>query len=189
MRIVIIVFATVSLLCQSEAHAQKLIENEFVVAWRLPSGAPAQPLASDRMPGVVITLANGAVRLVDDVNAVASPGVVVVALKAHRLKPIQTPPGLAPAFPRDGVAGVADSDRVAVWHVRWTTGQKTPMHFHDKDVVVIYLNEGMTRSIPQGGAPTATKRSAGEVVYLPRGRTHIEECVEGPRQDIVIELK
>jgi hypothetical protein len=30
---------------------------------------------------------------------------------------------------------------------------------------------------------------AGDTVFLPRGRAHVEEYVDGPRRDIIIELK
>jgi hypothetical protein len=66
---------------------------------------------------------------------------------------------------------------------------RTPLHFHDRDVVAVYLGAGTVRSIPLSGEPTATPRSFGEAVFLPRGRTHVEECVEGPRRDIIVELK
>ncbi len=61
--------------------------------------------------------------------------------------------------------------------------------FHDKDVVAVYLSSGTVRSIPLNGEPTAVPRSFGEAVFLPRGRTHVEECIDGPRRDIVVELK
>ena len=66
---------------------------------------------------------------------------------------------------------------------------KTPLHFHDKDVVAVYLEAGTVRSIALSGEETATPRVAGDAVFNPRGRAHIEECIDGPRRDIIIELK
>ena len=96
---------------------------------------------------------------------------------------------MIPALPREGVRRVVENDRVTVWAVSWTKGMKTPLHFHDKDVVAVYLDAGTVRSIAPGGETMATPRSAGDTVFLPRGRAHVEECIDGPRRDIIIELK
>jgi hypothetical protein len=84
---------------------------------------------------------------------------------------------------------IIDNNRVNVWDFTWTKGRKTPVHFQDKDVVIVYLSSGTVRSIPLNGEPTAAPRSFGEVVFLPGGRTHVEECIDGPRRDIIVELK
>ena len=96
---------------------------------------------------------------------------------------------MIPAFPREWARRVIENDRVTVWEVAWTKGLKTPPHFHDKDVVAVYLDAGTVRSIALSGETTATPRLAGDTVFIRRGRAHIEECIDGPRRDIVIELK
>jgi quercetin dioxygenase-like cupin family protein len=179
----------------AEAGRQRLFENERVIAWRLTSGERAEPLVRDRrLPGVVVAFPDGKVRIVDDVNtilagALAPSDVVVVAIKADPGERLEIPRGMIPAFPRDGVRRVVENDRVAVWHVTWTKGLKTPPHFHDKDVVALYLDSGTVRSIALSGETTGTPRMAGDTVFIPRGRAHIEECIEGPRRDVAIELK
>ena len=35
-----------------------------------------------------------------------------------------------------------ENARVIVWDYTWTPGVATPMHFHDKDVVVYYQEDG-----------------------------------------------
>jgi quercetin dioxygenase-like cupin family protein len=179
-----------------EAQAQRLFENERVVAWRLAPGEQAQALIRDRrLPGVIVTLTDGAVHIVDDVNAgqtrKLAPGstVVVVAIKGPRRERLETPRGMIPAFPREGATRVVENDGVTVWNVTWTQGFTTPPHFHDKDVVAVYLDAGTVRSIALSGESTATPRAAGDTVFIPRGRAHIEECIAGPRRDIIIELK
>ena len=196
MRTLVIAFAIAAVPWHAEAETRRLFDNERVIAWRLASGDRAEPLGRDqRLPGVIVTLADGAVRIVDDVNTVATrdvapaSGVVLVAIKGHSHDRLETPLGMIPAFPRDGVRRVVENDRVAVWHVTWTKGLKTPRHFHDKDVVVVYLDAGTVRSIALSGETTATPRLAGDTVFIRRGRAHIEECIDGPRRDIVIELK
>lgn len=179
-----------------EAQTQKLFENDRVIAWKLALGERTEPLIRDRrLPGVLVALADGTVRIFDDVNAITARDVapgssfVLIAIKQHPPSTLQIPVGMTRAFPRKGVRRVFDNDRVTVWNVAWTKGLKTPPHFHDRDVVVIYLDAGTVRSIPLSGEPTATPRVPGETVFIPGGRAHIEECIDGPRRDIVIELK
>jgi quercetin dioxygenase-like cupin family protein len=194
-RTLLIVFTIAALPC-AEAEAQRLFENERVIAWRLASGERAEPLVGDRrLPGVIVTLADGAVRIVDDVNTVTRRDVaptsdlVLIAIKDDPRDRLEIPLGMKPAFPREGVRRVVENDIVVVWGVTWTNGLRTPPHFHDKDVVAVYLDAGTVRSIALSGETTATPRSAGDTVFIPRGRAHIEECIDGPRRDIIIELK
>jgi hypothetical protein len=169
----------------------KIFENERVIIWKLRPDARARPAARERRPGLLVSLADGAVRATDGIGDVATPrgGAVLIELKDSRVAPLPVPLGVARAFPRRGVKRVIENDRIVVWDVAWTTGMKTAMHFHDKDVVAVYLGAGTVRSIPLNGEAAATPRTAGEAVFLPRGRTHVEECIEGPRRDIIIELK
>ena len=196
MRTLLIAFTIAVLPSQPKPESQSLFENERVIAWRLTSGVPAEPLVRDRrLPGVIVGLENGTVRIVDDVNTVTArdvgpaPGVVLVAIKEGPRDRLEIPPGMVPAFPRERVRRIAENESVAVWAVTWTTGLKTALHFHDKDVVAIYLDAGTVQSIAPTGETTATPRLAGDMAFIRRGRAHIEECVDGPRRDIIIELK
>ena len=196
MRTLAIAFTVVALSWHAEAQAQRLFENERVIVWRLAPGERAESLVRDgRLPGVIVTLADGAVRIVDDVNTVTTrdvtpaSGVVLIAIKGHPGDRLETPLGMTPAFPREGARSVVENDSVAVWHVTWTKGLKTPQHFHDKDVVAVYLDAGTVRSIALSGETAATPRLAGDTVFMPRGRAHVEECIDGPRRDVIIELK
>jgi hypothetical protein len=147
-----------------------------------------------RFPGIVISLADGSLRYFErfDARAVLKTGVrsaILIQLKEARVTRLELPRGVPPAFPRPNARRVIDNSRVTVWDLTWTPGMRTPLHVHDRDVVAVYLGAGTVRSIPLSGEPTATPRSLGEAVFLPRGRTHVEECVEGPRRDIIVELK
>lgn len=139
-RTLVIAFTIAALPWYAEAETQRVFENERVIAWRFASGERAEPLVRDRrLPGVVVALADGAVRIVDDVNTVmtrdVASGVVLIAIKDAPRDRLETPFGMIPAFPREGVRRIVENDSVAVWAVTWTTGLKTPPHFHDKDVV------------------------------------------------------
>ena len=195
-RTLLVAFTIAALPWQAEAQTQRVFENERVIAWRLASGERAERLVQDRrIPGVIVSLADGAVRVVDDVNTVSTrevapaSGVVLIAIKDSPRDRLEIPLGMIPAFPREGVRRVVENDSVVVWAVTWTKGSKTPLHFHDKDVVAVYLDPGTVRSIASKGETTATPRLAGDTVFNPRGRAHIEECIDGPRRDIIIELK
>jgi hypothetical protein len=198
------VFANIAILalliCQgcvltlAEENSTKILENERVVVWRI--GADTNRSSPARKPGVpvvLISLVGGAVRFIDatDTSTIrpTSGQAVLIELKDLVVTPLEAPGGIARAFPRQGAKQIVDNNRVSVWDFTWTKGMKTPMHFHDKDVVAVYLSSGTVRSTPLEGEPKATPKSFGETVFLPRDRTHLEECIDGPRRDIIVELK
>lgn len=47
--------------------------------------------------------------------------------------------GYPAAFLPPHVEKLFDNQRMVVWSYRWNPGEPTPMPFHDKDVVVVYL--------------------------------------------------
>ena len=196
MRTLLIAFTIAALPWNAEGQTRKVLENDRVIAWRLAVGEPTAPLVRERrLSGVIVTLTDGTVRLVDDVNAVTardaapSSDVVLIAINDSPGEKLEVPFGMTPAFPREGVRRIVENDIVVVWSVTWTKGLKTPPHFHDKDVVAVYLDAGTVRSIALSGETTATPRLAGDTVFNPRGRAHTEECIDGPRRDTIIELK
>jgi uncharacterized RmlC-like cupin family protein len=178
----------------AQENTTKILENERVAIWKIGADARQSPPARQpRFPAVLISLVDGAVRFLDatDTSTIRpeSGQAVLIELKDHLVTPLEAPGTIARAFPRQGAKQIVDNNRVNVWDVTWTKGMKTSVHFHDKDVVVLYLTSGTVRSIPLNGEPTAVPRSSGEAVFLPRGRTHVEECIDGPRRDIIVELK
>jgi predicted metal-dependent enzyme (double-stranded beta helix superfamily) len=94
------------------------------------------------------------------------------------------------AFPRPGNnRKVFENDRVIVWDFTWTPGQPTPMHFHDKDVVVVYLGTGTLRSTTPDGKAVDNKWKPGDTRFNLRDRVHTETLVEGELRAIITELK
>jgi hypothetical protein len=63
------------------------------------------------------------------------------------------------------------------------------MHFHDKNVVVVYLVEGSLRSTTPDGRVTVNDYKAGEVRFNLRDRAHTEELATGSQRAIIVELK
>ena len=65
----------------------------------------------------------------------------------------------------------------------------TPMHFHDKDVVVVFLDDGDLSSTTPDGKVTTNSYTSGTVRFNARDRTHTETLVRGKQRAIITELK
>jgi hypothetical protein len=89
------------------------------------------------------------------------------------------------AFPRPGSVKVFENDKLIVWHYSWTRGKPTPMHFHDKDVVVAYRYDGTLRSVTPDGQSTDNAYKKGDIRFNKSNRTH-SELLTGDRQSAVI---
>lgn len=114
---------------------------------------------------------------------------ILIDLKDIGVSPITNMSGFPSAFPRDGAKKLIDNDRVFVWDYRWTPGQPTPMHFHDKDVVVVFMDNGELKSTAPDGKSDMIPISIGLARFNPRTRTHTEELVSGAARAIITELK
>jgi len=121
--------------------------------------------------------------------AVAANKVIVITLKNAKVAPLKNTTGYPNAFPRPGNVKVYEDARVIVWDYTWTLGKATPMHFHDKDVVVIYLDNGTLKSTTTDGKSVTNKRTTGETYFNPRDRVHTETLTEGKLRAIITELK
>jgi len=197
--------------------AKKLIENERVAVWEVEwQKGRATPMHEHPYDVVGVFLADGAVKITEPGGAVrmsdrsplgmvtygakgvlhSEEGVsdqprraIIVELKPVTPPPITPPSGVPVAFPRQGAKSLLDNPRVSVWDYQWVPGKPVPLHFHDKDVVVVFVEAGRLRSFPQAGEPTVSPARFGEVRFNPRNRTHSEESVEGTPRGIIIELK
>ncbi|SRR5258706_11034881 len=115
---------------------------------------------------------------------------VAIDLKDRQVAPLKNTSGFPNAFPRPGNSKkVFENDRVIVWDFSWTPGQPTPVHFHDKDVVVVYLGTGTLRSTTQDGKAVDNKWKPGDTRFNLRDRIHTETLVEGELRAIITELK
>src|SRR5262252_7491099 len=88
---------------------------------------------------------------------------IAITLKDKVVAPISNTSGFPNAFPRPNNKKVYEDGRVIVWDYTWTPGQPTPMHFHDKDVVVVYVLEGALKSTTPDGQSTMNEFSVGTV--------------------------
>jgi hypothetical protein len=113
----------------------------------------------------------------------------MIDLKDHPVAPIANTSGYPLAFPRPGSKKIFENERVIVWDYTWMLGVATPMHFHDKDVVVVFLEDGDLSSTTPDGKVTVNSFKPGAVRFNPRDRIHTETLVRGKQRAIITELK
>jgi hypothetical protein len=113
----------------------------------------------------------------------------VIDLKDHSVPAIENKSGYPLAFPRPGTKKLFENDRVIVWDSTWTPGVATPMHFHDKDVVVVFLEDGDLKSTTPDGKEVVNKYTAATVRFNKGNRAHSETLINGKQRAIITELK
>ncbi|HET9131285.1 MAG TPA: hypothetical protein VFO86_10075 [Terriglobia bacterium] len=113
---------------------------------------------------------------------------IVIELKDFNQAPLDKQSAFPEAFPRNGSKKILNNSRVTLWDYTWTVGVPTPVHFHSKDVVVVYLETGEVQSKDISGAITVNKLERGVTRYNARNRTHSEELVKGASRAIIVEL-
>ncbi len=171
-----------------------IIRNSRVTVWDVAPGTAARPSAP---PGDTVVF------LIRDLKAEArfeAAGTVpapipagaralVIVLDDRRLPPLPNTSGHPPAFPRAGSTKLLENDRVVVWQSEWATGVPTPMHFHDKDVVVTYLADGALASTNAAGERVVNEYRYGLTRFNARDRVHTETLVRGAGRAVMVELK
>jgi hypothetical protein len=177
-----------------QADLKPLIQNERVTVWDVPAGSPAPSLSSTRD---VVALAIHDTAADVTFRARGSNAklgqlhdrTILIELQDKTVPPLVNKSGYADAFPRPGSKRVLDSPRVVAWDYTWTPGQPTPMHFHDKDVVVTYLADGELTSTDPKGERVVNPHSFGFTKFNPRDRVHTETLTKGQGRAIIVELK
>ena len=198
------------------AGASPLIDNERVTVWDAtwPKGQPT-PQFQSKLDRVTVDLENSALKITNakgksksetfkvgqveflpkgeprtEEGAGDTPRhAIVVELKDAVVAPLEYNSAFPDAFPRDGAKQLLNNKRITIWDYTWTKGVKTPMHFHSKDVVVVYLEKGEVRSTALDAKVTVNKVERGVTRFNARNRTHTEELIEGASRAIIIELK
>lgn len=117
------------------------------------------------------------------------PHTTEIALKDPQTPPIPNNSGYPLAFPRSGSKKLIDNNRVLVWDYRWQPGVPTSMHFHDKDVVVSYLEDGDLTSITPDGKSVVNPYKSGMIRFNFGNRSHKEVLTKGTQRAIIVELK
>ncbi len=114
---------------------------------------------------------------------------LIIELKDHPVPPLENKTGYPLAFPRPHVKKLLENDRVVVWSYRWNPGEPTPMHFHDKDVVVVYLEDTALTSTKPDGSKTLNEYKAFDIRFNKRDRVHTEMLERGTGSAMMMELK
>ena len=199
----------------SKAQTAPVIDNERVTVWdvRLSKGAPAYKLPRD-LDTVVMFLEGGTIKTVTEGNAStdqrsfgdtvfvpkgsdvqqeslsdAPTHEIVFALKDSPSVTYKNSTGFPAAFPRPGSEKVLDNARVVVWRYSWVPGQPTPLHFHDKDVVLAYRYDGDLKSVSPDGAQVVNPYKSGDIRFNRGNRSHYEELISGKQSAVMAELK
>jgi hypothetical protein len=168
----------------SPTATKPAIDNERVTVLDVSDSTPAQPTDA-----VVVSLSGSAAFVPKGTEPNITGRSFVIDLKDHPVPAIENKSGYPLAFPRPGTKKLFENDRVIVWDSTWTPGVATPMHFHDKDVVVVFLEDGDLKSTTPDGKEVVNKYTTGTVRFNQRNRTHTETLMNGKQRAIITELK
>lgn len=178
------------------AEVKPIIENERVIVWDLPAGQNMpEALAHHQYDVLKVSFTHSSGTAVFErksdkrIEEQASIRTMVVAFKDHKVPPIPNNTGLPAAFPRPGVKKLIDNDGIVTWEYTWQPGVPTPQHFHDKDVVLVYLDDGALKSTTPDGKSVVNAYSFGQIKFNPGNRSHSELLVKGQQHAIMTELK
>ena len=180
----ILLFCAMLLQGGSQAALKPAIDNDRVTVWEMSGLMPARP-----GDAVIITSSGLAKFLPKGTTANINPKYLVIDLKDHPVPPIENKSGYPLGFPRPGSEKLLENDRVIVWDYTWQPDVATPMHFHDKDVVVWFLEDGDLKATTPEGQSTVNQYTAGTVKFNTRNRTHTETLIKGKQRAIITELK
>jgi hypothetical protein len=82
-----------------------------------------------------------------------------------------------------------ETDRVVVWSYRWYSNDPTPMHFHDKDVVVVYEEETPLDSVTPDGKTVRNEYKFADVRFNRGNRIHYEVIARDTGSAVMTEFK
>jgi hypothetical protein len=167
--------------------AQPVIDNERITVWDASADMP--PAQHDF---VAVSLSKNGTAVFGhkgEVPAKSDARTVVIELKDNAVAALPNTTGLPLAFPRPHVKKLLENDRVIVWDYVWTPGQPTPMHFHDKDALVVHEANGALQSTAADGQITVNEYKFGDIRFNKRDRSHTELLVSGAAHAVITELK
>lgn len=167
-----------------ESSLKPVVDNERVTVLDVPSVSTAQPLDA-----VIVSLSGKATFVPKGTTPKVKGRSILIQLKDHPVPPLENKSGYPLAFPRPGSKKLLENDHVIVWEYTWKTNVPTPMHFHDKDVVVVFFEDGDLKSTTPDGQSTVNSYKPGTAKFSPRDRTHYETLVRGKQHAIMTELK
>jgi len=164
-----------------------VMDNDRVTVWDTDTPLPAA--AHDF---IAIPLAHKGTALRGhrgDTPGQAGARTIIIELKDHVPTASPNTAGVPNAFPRPGAVKLLEDEQVIVWSYRWQPGQPSPMHFHDKDALVVYEEDSALKSTTPDGNSVTNHYTTGEVRYNPRGRIHSELLAGSGASAVITELK
>jgi quercetin dioxygenase-like cupin family protein len=170
-----------------ESHKNDFV-TMFLVGGKIrTTGADGQSHVMIRKAGDAVFIPKGSEKTEEAVSGQAR--MFVVDLKDFPSPKATNTTKYPDAFPRPGSKKVLENDRIAVWNYAWKLGVPTPMHYHFREVVVVYRGNGSLKSVPLDGDSVVNEDTFGMVRFNKAGRTHYEELVKGEESAIILELK
>jgi hypothetical protein len=189
------VLAAVALVALAAVEAgTPIIRNSRVTVWNVPPGTAIPPSVPSRDVVTFLIRKGKAEARFQAAGSAPVPipagtRAIVIVLDDARVPPLPNRSGFPPAFPRAGSTKLLENARVVVWQSEWTLGVATPMHFHDKDVVVTYLADGSLTSTDARGQRVANQHHFGFTKFNARDRVHTETLTSGQGRAVMVELK
>ena len=174
-------------LCAAGQAAQPALDNDRFTVWDTKEVLP--PSGRDF---VAVSLAKEGSALYGhkgDRPGVPGEHTIVISWKDTKTEPLQNPGPYPNAFPRAHTKKLFENDNVIVWDTRWMPGEPTPVHFHDKDALVVYESVGVLKSTTPDGKSEEFPVKVGGIRFGTRGRTHSEVLVSGRAHAVITELK
>jgi hypothetical protein len=167
--------------------AEPSLDNERVTVWDTMSALP--PAQLDFVAVSLTDQGTANFGHKGDIAGKAGARTIVIELKDHPLAAIANTSGYPLAFPRPNAKKLLENDKVVVWDNVWLPGKPTPMHFHDKDALVVYEASGALQSTASDGKQVVSDYQFGQIRFSPRDHTHTEVLVSGQGHAVIIELK
>jgi hypothetical protein len=166
--------------------APAVIDNERVKVWDTTESVAGMP---DDFVAISFAGGNAVFGHAGETAGHAGARTIIIDLKNHPVAPLPNNSGYPNAYPRPHIEKLLENDRVIVWRYRWKAGEPTPMHFHDKDVVVVYLEDSALQSTEPNGRSVVNEYKSGDIRFNKRDRVHTELLVHDAASAVITELK
>lgn len=166
--------------------APAVIDNERVRVFDTTSAMTAMP---DDFVAIAFAGGNAVFGHAGETAGASGTRTIIIDLKNHPVAPLANHSGYPNAYPRPHIEKLLENDRVIVWRYRWNPGEPTPMHFHDKDVVVVYLEDSALQSIEPNGKVTLNAYKSGDIRFNKGNRVHSELLDHDAASAVITELK
>jgi hypothetical protein len=167
--------------------AEPAVDNDRVTAWDTNGVAP--PAQRDFVAVPLSRKGTAFFGHKGDTPGKAGERTVIVELKGRPAPPLANTSGYPLAFPRPHAKKLFENDQVVVWDYAWRTGEPSPMHFHDKDTLVVFEATGALQSTTLDGKNTVNESKFGDIRFNKRDRTHTELLLRGHARAVITELK